>query len=185
MEISLLIIVVVFLAAGLAVETGIATWSIRRASMYKAKKIIAESQVEDMKRKVEHTTEKFQMLDRYATEISWLLKYLYNRYGKFTDIEKDVKDGIKSIARPEDKVEETNKRYTDLVRAAKLMKVTVRATEKVEDLLSSIAVHINSIIEDLQENDEDDQKEEDMSKMRETSVKKEDNEGWNTPEKQS
>ena len=150
----ILLITLLILVAGLAVEIGITSWSIRRASRYQRQKDAAEDQVTSMKERVEHTSEKFRSLDKYATDISWLLSFLYNRYDKFSDIDKEIEEGVDKTGETSIP-EEDNKRLQNLKRAIKIVKVTVRASEKIDGFLNSIATQITSIIRDLEADDEE------------------------------
>lgn len=158
MAIIILSVVILFLMACLAVEIGIASWNIRRAKRYYSQKNQAENRVESMKEEVEEANSLKNSLDRYATDISWLLKFLYGRYDKFVDIEKEILEGLKDNDAP---VSESNQKYLDLRRALKIIKVTASASEKVDALMGSIADQIKSIIEDLETGDEDKPKPED------------------------
>jgi len=151
--VTILLIALLILVAGLAVEIGIASWNIRRAGRYQRQRDAAESQVASMKDRVEHTSEKFRSLDKYATDISWLLRFLYNRYDKFADIDKEIEEGVNETA--ETPISEANKRFQDMKRAIKIVKVTVRASEKIEGFMGSIATQITSIIRDLEEADDE------------------------------
>ena len=151
--VTILLIALLILVAGLAVEIGIASWNIRRAGRYQRQRDAAESQVASMKDRVEHTSEKFRSLDKYATDIYWLLRFLYNRYDKFADIDKEIEEGVNETA--ETPISEANKRFQDMKRAIKIVKVTVRASEKIEGFMGSIATQITSIIRDLEEADDE------------------------------
>ena len=141
MTISLLVLAAVFMAAGLAVQIGVASWNIRRADRYRKQKDAAEKQAASSKELADHIAEKFHGLDKYATNISWLLKFLFDRYNKFTDIEKELTED-----KP-DGVEDNYKK--DLERAVKLIKITVRASDKVEGLITSVAAQIHGIMRDM------------------------------------
>ena len=145
----LLFVAVLVLAAGLGVQICITSWNIRRANRYQRQRNAAESQSASMKDRVEHTSEKFRSLDKYATDISWLLRFLYNRYDKFADIDREIEEG--SAGKPP----EADKQFLDLKRAIKIVKVTVRASEKIESFMGSIATQISSIVRDLEEADEE------------------------------
>lgn len=144
----ILMITLLILVAGLVVEIGIASWNIRRAGRYQRQ----------LASKTEHETSlssKFQVLDRYATDISWLLKFLYNRYGQFIDLEKEIQMGIQD-SRGDTPIMELKQRFDDLKRADKIIKTTVRAAEKIEKFMGSIASQISSIAHDFENESEDD-----------------------------
>jgi hypothetical protein len=140
-----LLIALIILAVGLVVEIGIASWNIRRAGRYQRQKDVADSQAVSMKERAERTSAKFSSLDKYATDISWLLMFLYNRYDKFADIDKEICVEVK---------EDEKAHFLDLQRAHKLIRVTARANEKIEKFMGSIATQIQSITEDLEADEE-------------------------------
>ena len=153
MEMTVILSVALLVAiVALAVEIGIASWNIRRAGRYKQSRNIAEAKAELLQKRADHTNEKFQLLDKFTTDIAWLVKFLYSRYEKFEDIFQEVDKGIDATG--ETPINEINKKYTDLVRAARLVKVNIRASEKIDDFMASIATQIHSIIRDLEEDDE-------------------------------
>ena len=139
------IIMLVILAA-LVVEIGIASWNIRRANRYRTKSNIAENQAESMRGQVEHIKEKYRNLDKYSTDISWLLKFLYNRHDKFDDLDRDIEEYNKDR---EALSNEEVKKLDDLKRAQKLVKVTVRASDRLNGFMTTIATQVNSILEEL------------------------------------
>ncbi|MDR0645096.1 MAG: hypothetical protein LBG05_09395 [Treponema sp.] len=59
--------------------------------------------------------ERLESLDDYASKISWLLNFLYNRYVKFSDLEMEVNGGLKGIAENAS-IGEAGDRYKDLKR---------------------------------------------------------------------
>lgn len=148
----ILLIALLILTAGLAVEIGIASWNIHRAGRYMRQKEAAEGQAVLMKDRVDQLTERFRLLDKYATNISWLLKFIYNRYDKFVDIDKELEEGAK-----EEPAEEFDKKFQDLKRAIKLIKTSIRAHDKIEEFMGSIATQISSIISDLEDADEEEE----------------------------
>ena len=162
MVVTVLAIVLLFVLTALVLQIGIASWNIRRANRYRQQRDIHQDQVNSMKKRMEHTGEKFQELDKYATDISWLLKFLHDRYDGFTDLDKEIAEGIKEGVSGE-AVDKTNKRYTDLLRAVKILKVTVRASEKIENFMGSIASQIHSIMRDL-DDDAESEGESDLNK---------------------
>jgi hypothetical protein len=130
--------------AGLAVEIGIASWNIRRAGRYLGRKTIAEFATEKAFEQQQEIAEKLTSLDEYASKISWLLCFLYGRYDKFIDLEKEVNEGLKNLD-DTTPIEEVEQKYKDLKKALKIIRVTVKASERMD----SIATQIRSIIEDF------------------------------------
>jgi hypothetical protein len=156
MEILVLIITLCILVAGCVVEIGITSWNIRRAKRYQCRKNAADQQKEAMKEQMEAITTKFRSLDKYATDISWLLRFLYNRYGQFADIDKEIEEGVQ-VKTDNTPIVELDEKFQDLKRAVKIIRTTVRAYEKIEGFMGSIASQLNSIIEDLEVDDEEDE----------------------------
>jgi hypothetical protein len=72
---------------GLGVEIGIASWNIRRANRYQHRESAAEHTTERVISERQDMAKRMESLDDYASKISWLLNFLYNRYDKFADLE--------------------------------------------------------------------------------------------------
>jgi hypothetical protein len=123
---------------GLSIEIGITSWSIRRVSKFKRRKAVAE-----------HT------LDKYAENITWLLDFLYNRYGKFADLEMEVQEGVKGVT-GDMPIGETDDKYKDLKRASNLIHVTVGASDRMKNLMNSMSGRTG---EDFQDDDKDEKPE--------------------------
>ena len=156
MLVYMLILAVAILLGGLIAQICIASWNIRRAGRYRTKWNCAEDRASVMEKRVEQITEKFRAMDKYATDISWLLNFLYNRYEKFADIDKELEEGIKDV--PDGtSVAEVDKKVQDMKRALKLIKVTVRASNKINEFMSTIATQIGSIIQELEVINSDDE----------------------------
>ena len=145
MELIILCIVVVALIAVLGIEVCITSWSIRRAKRYKWQRDEAKRSVESLKEREERTTQRFRDLDRYATDISWLLGFLYNRYGNFADIDKEAEELGGTIKEGDP----PNEKYDDLLKAIRLIKITVRACENIKSFMNSIATQLNLITREL------------------------------------
>jgi len=145
---NLLVGIVFFLTVGLVIEIGIASWNIRRAKRYLLQKESAKAQYE-------HIVQKYRAMDRYASDISWLLRFLYGRYAKFTDITAELEKGV-SVQSDGVAVSEVDANYQDLKRADKILKVTIRAYDKIDGVMMSIASQISSILDDLSDDEEDD-----------------------------
>jgi len=150
MVIVILGVALLIAIAALAVEIGITSWNIRQANRYQRELITTKDQAESMRKQAEHNFDAFHSLDKYATDISWLVKFLYNRYDKFADIDKEIEEGIKSLSE-EAPLEEASKRYADVKQAMKLVKVSVRASERTEEFSDSIASHIYSIMYEMKD----------------------------------
>ena len=141
----ILMTALLILIAALAVEIGIASWNIRRAGRYQRQLVFKTDQEISL-------TGKFRVLDKYATDISWLLKFLYARYNNFSDIGKEIEAGIP--ANETTPILELNKNFNDLKRANKIIKTTVSAAEKFEKFQGSIASQITSILQDFEDDEE-------------------------------
>ena len=139
MELLILAIAMIILALGLGFQIGIASWQIRRANRYKR----ATRRLEGA---YEHLKDKFGSLDKYATDISWLLDFLYSRYSRFEDIENELtRDSEEPIENLDDKK-----------KALRLIKITVRAADNIKGCMKTIASQI-SLIENEFNHDEDEE----------------------------
>jgi len=128
-----------FVAVALAVEVCITSWSIRRASRYRGQR-------DSFAERAENAVENFNSLNKYATDISWLLRFIYKHYDQLSDLEKKLDNDLSDEDRKEFK------------RAIKLVKVTVRASERIEESMGMIASQIQAIEEELDAATEDDEK---------------------------
>jgi nitrous oxide reductase len=152
----LIILAIALLAAvaGLAVEIGIASWNIRRADRYRRRAAAAEHTVEREVSQRQELAGRMESLDEYASKVSWLLNFLYKRYDKFADLEKEVNEGLKGIT-GDTPIGEARDRYNDLKKALKIVRAIVRVSERVGNLMESVASQAGQIMEDLQEEEED------------------------------
>lgn len=151
---NILFIALLVLVAALTVEVGIASWNIRRANWYRREKSIAEAKADLRDKQVKHITDKFHAMNKYASNISWLLKFLYHRYDKFADIDKELEEGVKDST-GKTPIVEMDKKYQDMKRAVKIAKITIRASDNIEGYVNTIAAQIQSIIEELDAVDDD------------------------------
>jgi Lhr-like helicase len=152
-----LAIVLLVALAGLGLEIGIASWNIRRANKYQRREAAAEHTTERAVRERQDMAERLAGLDKYAADISWLLNFLFNRYDKFSDLEEEVKEGLKGVT-DDTAIGEAHDRYKDLKRALKLVKITVRVSDRMENLMNSITQQLGQIMADF-EDEEDAEKE--------------------------
>jgi hypothetical protein len=157
--------------AGLGIEIGIASWNIRRASKYLRREAAAEHTAARAVEDRQEMAKRLEFLDGYASKISWLLNFLYNRYDKFADLEREVQEGLKGVT-GDTPIAEADAKYKELKRALKIIRVTVKAFERMEDLANSINTQISQIIEDFRDEEEEEQKSE--SPKPDESVKGED-----------
>jgi hypothetical protein len=67
---------------GLGIEIGVASWNIRRASRYLRREAAAEHTAARAVEARQDMAKRLEFLDDYASKISWLLNFLYNRYAK-------------------------------------------------------------------------------------------------------
>jgi hypothetical protein len=139
---------------GLGVEIGIASWSIRRAKRYQRRESSAERTMEQAIGERQDMARRMESLDAYASKVSWLLNFLYNRYDKFVDLETEVREGLKD-ASGDTPIIELDAKYKDLRKALKIIRVTVRASERMEILMNSITSQLSQIREDFQDEEEE------------------------------
>jgi hypothetical protein len=114
--------------AGLGVEIGIASWNIHRANKYQRRESTAERTSRQAVSERQGMEERLKFLDDYATKISWLLNFLYNRYDKFADLETEVQEGLKGVT-GDTPIGEADDKYKDLKKALKLIHVNVGGAE--------------------------------------------------------
>jgi uncharacterized phage infection (PIP) family protein YhgE len=136
--------------AGLGIEIGVASWSIRRANRYRRKADAATYGREHAIDRRQRMAKKLESMDSYASGITWLLDFLYNRYDKFSDLEKEVEDGLNGVT-GDTPAGEADGRYRDLKKALKLITVTVKAAERMDSLVDSIEAQVNQIADDLKD----------------------------------
>jgi hypothetical protein len=156
---------------GLVVEVGITSWNIRRAKRYRREKFIAEwEQGTKAKQAVSQRhelVERLWSMDKYASKISWLLDFLSKRYDGFVDLETEINDGLKDVT-GDTSVGETDDRYNALKKAMKIIRATVKAPERWDNLMKSTASQVEQVLDDLQE-DEESESEESASEEEEPS----------------
>jgi hypothetical protein len=143
--------------AGLGIEIGVASWNIRRASRYLRREAAAEHTAERAVEARQDMANRLEALGNYASKISWLLNFLYNRYDKFADLEKEVQEGLKGVTE-DTSIGEADAKYKELKRALKIIRTTVKVVERMEDLANSINTQISQIIEDFLDEEEDERK---------------------------
>jgi peptidoglycan hydrolase CwlO-like protein len=153
----ILAIALLLALCGLGLEVGITSWSIRRASRYQRREAAAEHTTERAVNERQDLAKRLESLDDYASKISWLLNFLYNRYDKFSDIETEVQGGLKEIT-GDTPLGEADARYKDLKKALKIIRVTVRASERMEDLMNSITSQLSQIMEDFRDEEDEEKK---------------------------
>jgi hypothetical protein len=139
---------------GMGIKIGVASWNIRRASRYRRGELAAKYTMNLAVNEQQDMAKKLASLDEYASKISWLLNFLYNRYDKFADIEMEVQDGLIGVT-PDTPIREADAKYKDLKKALKLIRVTVRVSERMENLMNSITSQLSQIMEDFREEYED------------------------------
>jgi hypothetical protein len=142
---------------GLGIEIGVASWSIHRVNRYKGRELGADYTAARAVVRQQSLEKQLKSLDEYASKISWLLNFLYNRYGKFADIEMEVQDGLIGVT-PDTPIGEADAKYKDLKKALKLIRVTVRASERMENLMNSITSQLSQIMEDFRDEEDEEKK---------------------------
>jgi hypothetical protein len=155
----ILAIALLITIAVLAVEIGIVSWNICRTGRYLRKEAAAEHTAERAVKQWLDATKRVKFLDEYASKISWLLHFLYNRYDKFVDLENEVNEGLKDED-GDTPLDELDLKYNDLKKALKIVRVTMKAIERMDNPLESIASQVEQIMEDLQVEDEESESEE-------------------------
>jgi hypothetical protein len=140
--------------SGLAVEIGVASWNIRRAGRYRYRAQIAERATERAVRFQKEAESETATLDTYASKISWLLGFLSKRYDSFSDIEKEVADGVKDVEGIS--IEDANEKFMELKKALKIIRATVRVSGQVEALVTSFTSQAGEILQSLKDDDDDD-----------------------------
>jgi hypothetical protein len=138
---------------GLGIEIGIASWNIRGSGRYRRGKAAAEHSAEQAVALRKDMAKRLESLDRYAADISWLLNFLYKRYDFFADLEKEINEGLKGVT-GDTPIGDADAKYKDLKKALKLVRVTVRASERMENLINSVTAQLSQIAEDFQCEDE-------------------------------
>jgi hypothetical protein len=151
---TILAIALLVAIAGRAVEIGIASWSIRRTDRYRHRSAAAECATERESERRRNLINKTEAVSEYATKASWLLNFLHKRYGKFADLEKEIDEGPKDVT-GDTPVGEADARYNDLKNALKIIRVTVKLSERMENLAGYIISQVDQIGADLRDEDEE------------------------------
>jgi hypothetical protein len=138
---------------GLVIEIGVTSWSIRRANRYRRSASAAERTSERAISKRQDVEKRMESLDDYASNISWLLGFLYSRYNKFVDMETEVQEGLKDVS-GDKPVGELDTKYKDLEKALKIIRTTVKAFDSIESLMNSVTSQVDQIMGDFQDDDE-------------------------------
>ena len=129
LSVSLLLV-----SIGLAVEIGVASWNLRRAGRAMRN---AERAEEDTRGLSEQVT----ALYRYAAKIARFLRVLYKRYSFFSDIEKELNEGLNVT--DDTPIGEAEDRYNDLKKAMKIINLLRRFSDN-----SEFIAHLLQEIED-------------------------------------
>jgi hypothetical protein len=153
----ILAIAVLVSIAGLVVEIGVASWNIRRASRYRRREAAAEYAVARAVEAQQDMAWRLEALDDYASKVSWLLNFLYNRYNKFADLEMEVQEGLKGVT-GDTPIGEADDKYKDLKKALKIIRVTVKASERMKNLMDSVTGQLSQIMEDFRDETDEDKK---------------------------
>ena len=161
--ISVVLLIVMLIAlVSLAFEIGIASWNIHRAKRYQRKEEAAQQALDAEISVHKADTVKLQLLERYVSDISWLLNFLYAEYDNFSAIEKSLEDiRQKRISDMSIKDKTAEKRLEDLKNAARLIRITVKAAHKINGLTDSLF----SLLDEILDEDEEDDCSEDNSEL--------------------
>jgi hypothetical protein len=149
----ILAIALLIALVGLGVEIGIASWSIHRANGCRRGESAAERALSERR----ELSERMEILDEYASKISWLLNFLYKRYDKFADLEKEIDEARKG-ATGGALIGEIDDRYKDLKTALKVIRTTANAFERMGWPVESFAPYAEQILEDFYEAEEEEEK---------------------------
>jgi gas vesicle protein len=163
MIIIILAVALLIALAGLGFEIGVASWSIRRADRYRRSEAAAGRTAERAIRERRNTAGRMESLDDYASKLSWLLNFLYNRYGKFADLEAEVNEGLKDVS-GDTSVGELDAKCGDLKKALKIIRVTAKTFERMENLADSVNTQLSQIMEDFQDGEDDGKEKEESLK---------------------
>jgi DNA anti-recombination protein RmuC len=142
---------------GLGIEIGVASWNIRRANRYRLRESAAERTAERAVGERQDVVWRLEALDDYASKISWLLNFLYNRYNKFADLETEVQEGLKGVT-GDTSIGEADDKYRDLKKALKFIRVTVKASERMENLMDSVTGQLSQVMEDFRDEEDEEKK---------------------------
>jgi hypothetical protein len=164
---------------GLGIEIGVTSWSLCRANRYQWRKSTAERTKEQAISARQDMAKRMESLDDYASKISWLLNFLYNRYNKFADLETEVQEGLKGVTE-DTPIGEADGKYKDLKRALEIIRVTMKASEHMESLMNPATTQISQVIEDFR--DEEDEKPEALESSKPTKSKAEGSSESKTPD---
>ena len=159
-----LVLLIAMLTAlvSLAFEIGITSWNIHRAKRYQRKEEAAQQALDAEISVHKADTVKLQSLERYVSDISWLLNFLYAEYDNFSAIEKSLEEiRQKRISDMSIKDKTAEKRLEDLKNAARLIRITVKAAHKINGLTDSLF----SLLDEILDEDEEDDCSEDNSEL--------------------
>jgi hypothetical protein len=159
---NLVLLIAMLTAVSLAFEIGIASWNIHRAKRYQRKEEAAQQALDAEISVHKADTVKLQSLERYVSDISWLLNFLYAEYDNFSAIEKSLEEiRQKRISDMSIKDKTAEKRLEDLKNAARLIRITVKAAHKINGLTDSLF----SLLDEILDEDEEDDCSEDNSEL--------------------
>jgi hypothetical protein len=136
--------------AGLGAEIGIALWNIRRANVWLRGESAAERTAERAISERQSLEKQFELLDEYSSKISWLLNFLYKRYDKFADLEKEIDEKRKN-ADGDAFIGKTDGGYKDLKTAIKLIRTAVNTFGRTGWPVESMSVLAGQVLEDFYE----------------------------------
>jgi hypothetical protein len=146
----ILAIALLVAVSGLAVEIGIASWNIRRAERYLRGEFAAKRSMERALARQKELGEQLDSLCEYASKASWLLGFLHKRYNNFADLEEEISAGPAGMD-GDTSVGEADDTYRDLKKAMKIVRVTVKASKRMESIIGQIG----QVIRDLEEEEDD------------------------------
>ena len=156
--IEVLMALLIFLMVALTTQIGIASWNIHRANRYRRDKELANVLLKSKEKQVDCIIEKYRAMDKYATNITWLLNFLYDRYNKFEDIDKELEKTCENLTE-ETSVEES-KKVQNMKRALRLIKTTARVADNIYSYMNTISAQINLIMNELKKLDAEEKEEE-------------------------
>jgi hypothetical protein len=159
LEALVMVMIILSLAAllisltSLGIEIGITSWSIHRANRYKRRWLAARRELERMTDDYECASKQLDFLNEYASENLWLLNFLYDRYNKFADLEKELREG------EADSSGDGDGRYGEMKRALRLIRAAARSLKRMrtEGTVSSLVLQLDMLKHEFRTDDEEEE----------------------------
>jgi hypothetical protein len=84
-------------------------------------------------------------------------QFVYNRYDKFAGLEAEARESLKGVA-DGTPIGEVDDRRNGLRKALKIVRATVKTSERMENMANSVADQTSQIMEDFREEEEEKKK---------------------------